>query len=216
MPTLQIENGFNISNMSIINSNNFVFIHIYKCGGMSMRKVIQENLNSVEIGMSHYTAKEMKDFCYSNGGHFFWKTAFKFSFVRNPFDWVVSLYEFIKANETHPNHDETKNMNFEQFCIWNVNSIKNKKNNFNGNFNTLTEFLFEDKDLLVDYVGKIENYNEDANAIFKRLGIPQNKVPLINENKNRDKNYRNYYTDKSIQIITDAFYYDLVNFNYQF
>ena len=39
----------------------------------------------------------------------------KFSFVRNPFDWVVSLYEFIRTNETHENYNEVKDMDFEEF-----------------------------------------------------------------------------------------------------
>jgi hypothetical protein len=182
---------------------------------MSMRKIIQEKLNSVELGLSHYTAKEMRDFCYSNGGQFFWKTAFKFSFVRNPFDWVVSLYEFIRNNSNHPNYNEVKDFDFEQFCVWNVNCINNKKNNPDGNFNTLTEFLFDGSQLLVDFIGKLENYNEDSKKIFNRLGIPESSISYINKTE-RDSDYKKYYNDESKRIITDAFYYDLVNFNYKF
>lgn len=183
---------------------------------MSFRNLLGDNLNTVELGLSHYTAKEMRDYCYSIKGEFFWITAYKFTFVRNPFDWVVSLYEFIKNNPTHPNFNEINGLSFEDFCVWNVTSIKNKKQNSNGAFNTLTDFVFDDKEILVDFYGKIENYDNDAKIICDRLKIPFIKTPHLNENKKRDKDYRKYYNEKSKQIITDCYYYDLVNFNYKF
>ena len=202
--------------MSLINANNFIFIHIYKCGGMSLRKHITDNLNSKELHLSHSTAKEMRDYCYSNGGQFFWHTAFKFSIVRNPFDWVVSLYEFIKGNPSHENHEEVKEMDFKQFCKWNVSAINDKKTNVNGKLNTLTEFLFDGDKLLVDFVGKLENIDEDFKVICSKLGIKNEDIPHINETKGRKKDYREYYDEESKDIITKGFYYDLVNFNYTF
>lgn len=202
--------------MSLINGNNFIFIHIYKCGGMSLRNVFTDNLVTVELNKSHATAKEIKDYCYENGGKFYFDTAFKFSFVRNPFDWIVSLYEFIRNNPNHDNYEEVKNLNFSDFCSWNIKNIKDKKENPNGNFNTLTEFLFDKNgELLVDFVGKIENYDEDIKVILKRLKIPEQKMPKINTS-NRKPDYKDYYDDKTIKLVTDFFYYDLVNFNYKF
>jgi len=202
--------------MSLINANNFIFIHIYKCGGMSLRKTLGEDMPIVEMGLSHYTAKEAKEYCYKNGGEFFWKTAFKFSFVRNPFDWNVSLYEFIRQNSTHENYEEVKNLTFEDFCDWNANKVLKSENNINGKFNTLTDFLFDDdKKLLVDFVGKVENYDDDAKVIYQRLNIKNKDVPKINTT-DRERDYRKYYNESSKQTIIQAFYWDLVNFNYQF
>ncbi|HRA74179.1 MAG TPA: hypothetical protein PLB11_15305, partial [Flavobacterium sp.] len=87
--------------------------------------------------------------------------------------------------------------------------------------NTLTGFLFDDNgELLVDFVGKLENVNEDFKVIAKRLNFPLENphninVPHINIT-DREPNYRKYYDEESKSIISDGFYYDLVNFNYSF
>jgi hypothetical protein len=207
--------------MSLINGNNFIFIHIYKCGGMSLRKLFTDNLATLEINKSHSTAKEIRDYCYACNGSFFWNTAYKFSFVRNPFDWAVSLYEFIKNNESHENYQDVKDMDFDIFCYWYCENVKNKKDNINGKFNTLTDFLFDSNgELLVDYVGKLENINNDIKIVCDRLKISNDNihginVPHINQT-DREPDYRKYYNETSKKLITDTFYYDLVNFNYSF
>ena len=185
---------------------------------MSFRKLLSDNMPTVELSLSHATAQDMKEYCYANDGKFFWNTAFKFSFVRNPFDWVVSLYEFINAYESHPNYKQVCDMDFEQFCQWNVDCISNKKANSNGSFHTLSEFLFDNKsgELLVDFYGRLENYEEDCHKIMQRLNIKTNDIPFINITENRNKDYRSYYTEKSKSIITDGFHNDLVNFNYKY
>lgn len=206
--------------MSLSNGNNFIFVHIYKCGGMTMRKVLQDSLRAIELSSSHATAKEIKEYCYNSGGKFFYDTAFKFSIVRNPFDWVVSLYEFIRGNSNHANYEEIKDMNFEQFCQWNIDCINNKKLNPNGTFNSLTSFLHDDEGkLLVDFVGRIENYEADIQEIFKRLNIStttlESGIPKVNPS-NREPDYRSYYNDVSRKIIEEGLAEDLKIFNYQF
>lgn len=202
--------------MSLISQNNFIFIHIYKCGGMTLRKVLEDKLCAVEFQHSHATAQEIKSYCYATEGRFFWHTAYKFSIVRNPFDWVVSLYEFIRGNSNHVNYDEVKDMDFEQFCQWNVDCVRNKKQNPNGTFNTQTEFLYDvNGNLLVDFVGRMENYEEDVRVIMNKLNIPEREIPRVNASK-REPDYRTYYNERSKAIIADGFYHDLVNFNYTF
>ena len=185
---------------------------------MSIRKVLLENISSTEFQRSHDTAETIRNVCYAHHGKFFWDSAFKFSFVRNPFDWVVSLYEFIRENDTHPNYEEVIQMDFERFCKWNVDSIRNKKDNANGSYHTLSEFLFDSKsgELLVDFVGKLETYEEDCKKIFDVLKISDDKIPHINQTSSRNKDYRSYYTERCRDIIADGFYYDLVNFNYKY
>ena len=157
-------------------------------------------------------------------GWSFYDTAFKFAFVRNPFDWVVSLYEFIRGNANHVNHEEIKDMNFEQFCQWNMDCIKNKKLNPNGTFNSMTSFLYDENGvLLVDFVGRMENYDTDVIKILKRVGAYDTNVitdePLVIPKVNpsaRQPNYKDYYNDASRKIIEEGLADDLKNFNYSF
>lgn len=195
--------------------NNFIFIHIYKCGGMSLRKSIMDKVPSIEVTKSHSTAKETKEYFIKNDSLKIWETSFKFSFVRNPYDWTVSLYEFIRKNPTHENYHEIKEFDFEQFCVWYLKKLNNHDMNINGRFNTLSQFLYDDENnLLVDFIGKLENFEQDYKYISEKLGLKK-EIPKINES-NRDKNYKNYYNEKTKEMITRAFHQDLINFNYQF
>jgi hypothetical protein len=204
--------------MALISRNSYIFIHIYKCAGMSIRKVLTDNLSSTEFQASHDTAEAVRNGLYVHNEKFFWDTSFKFSFVRNPFDWVVSLYEFIRQNESHPNYHEVAEMDFEYFCKWNVDSIKNREDNSNGSFHTLSDFLFDGTsgELLVNFVGKLETFEEDCSKIFDVLKISYDSIPYINRTPSRNKDYRSYYTPACRSIVSDGFYYDLVNFDYKY
>lgn len=202
--------------MSLINQDNFIFIHIYKCGGMSLRKAIMNNIAAKEVAKSHSTAKETKEYFINNSGQMIWDNAFKFSFVRNPYDWAASLYEFIRKSPAHENYEEIKDFDFELFCTWYINKLNNHSLNINGRFNTLHQFLYDDNNTcLVDFVGKLENFNQDFKFVASKLGI-KSKTPKINVSDRDFKDYRKYYNDKTKDMITRAFHQDLVTFNYQF
>lgn len=109
--------------MALVGGKTFIFIHIYKCGGMSLRTLIQDSIPCFELEKSHSTALETREKLKAVGMQHIWDSSYKFSFVRNPFDWVVSLYEFIRHTPSHENYEEVKDFNFEQFCQWNIDSI---------------------------------------------------------------------------------------------
>jgi hypothetical protein len=47
--------------MALVGGKNFIFIHIYKCGGMTLRTLIQDNIPCFELNQSHCTALEVKE-----------------------------------------------------------------------------------------------------------------------------------------------------------
>src|SRR5690606_20911543 len=48
---------------------------------------------------------------------------FKFAFVRNPWDWQVSLYEYARQSPTHHEHVLTNSFkNFDDYIEWRVNN----------------------------------------------------------------------------------------------
>jgi hypothetical protein len=202
--------------MAMFLKSDFIFIHVYKCGGRSARFALSEHAAVGEVMKSHATALEVKKYMYDNGEKFYFDNAFKFSFIRNPFDWVVSLYEFIRQSPKHENYEEVKNLSFDEFTEWNVRMIHESRDNSTGKFNTLSGFLCDENgNLLVDFVGRMENYEADLKEIASRLRMPVSVVPRENASK-RNADYRIYYSDKSRQFIQDQFSQDLSRFNYQF
>ena len=65
----------------------------------------------------------------------------------------------------------------------------------------------------IDYVGRVENYLEDVQAIFQKLGLP---IPL-QENKENTTAYDSYessYCTESKQIVEHYYAEDFQTFGY--
>lgn len=206
--------------MALINQQGFIFIHIYKCAGRTIRNIIYNETPVQELNMGHATAQQIRNHCFSqSGGEWFWNNAFKFSFIRNPFDWVVSIYHFIKENPEHENYSQVKDFTFDQFVEWNAYMVKGGVENSTGSFNTLSGFLCDDNGagkLIVDFVGRMENIDEDLKTVCNHTGIKlPNDLPKLNKSK-RESDYRKYYSEHTRNIVADVYYNDLNKFNYSF
>ena len=58
---------------------NFIFIHIYKTGGNSLRDFLGKSDDCEEVHGVHIEAKDLKNHFYNQGKQEFWDNAFKFS-----------------------------------------------------------------------------------------------------------------------------------------
>jgi len=67
--------------------------------------------------------------------------------------------------------------------------------------------------LLVDAVGRFESLEEDFSQICRRLGLSAN-LPHANRSSHRD--YRFYYTDRTIEYVADRCRDDISRFGYAF
>lgn len=144
---------------------------------------------------------------------------FKFAFVRNPFDWLVSIFFFFSQNEKEIYHQFFKNLKgFDEF----IEFLKEQsKTNFAGlKFGEYSfkspqrDFLYDEQgNLLVDYVGKLENINHDFAEICKIIGIPP--VDLSHINKSSHKNYLQYYTPETKRLVYSLLKEDFETFQYE-
>ncbi len=74
-----------------------------------------------------------------------------------------------------------------------------------------------DKDgkLLVNFMGKFENFQEDLSLIFEKLGISETpELPHLNQT-NR-KSYKDYYTNRAKNLIRERYAKDIETFEYDF
>jgi hypothetical protein len=130
---------------------------------------------------------------------------FKFAFVRNPWDWIVSLYIYIQRQPVHRHHELVKQMSFEDYVNFEIK--RNKRN--------LISFLVDQKgELLVDYVGRFEQLSEDFSNICQRIGIEHDTLPRRNISQRLD--YRKYYTPELIDKVGQHWAEDIARFNYSF
>lgn len=73
----------------------------------------------------------------------------------------------------------------------------------------------ENKNILVDFIGKYENLNDDWKIVAKKLNV-NNKLPISNRNMTRNRDYTKYYTNESRDIIYNKFKEDIDYFGYKF
>lgn len=157
-----------------------------------------------------------------NDGDF--KEYFTFSFVRNPWDRLVSCYEHF-FNRAH-NHYETQNyanpyammfgkkrISFEDF----VDFVTSNENEYldphwcaQSNLVTINE-----NGKLPDKVGRFENFEQDMTQIFSQIGIPL-EMNHLNRSSRSKGNYTNYYTNRTKRLVQQRYKKDIEVFDYQF
>jgi len=184
-------------------NGKFVFIHINKTGGTSVAKA---------IGLPRKRHLHVKEVISIIGEKEFNK-AFVFCVVRNPWDKVVSHYNYrVKTNQTNMAD------NHISFKEWVKQTYGDNKNPFYYDnpkmFATQSNWLKDSNGIIrVNNILKFESLNNDFQNIAKSLGI-QNKLPHLNATKK--EHYTKYYDKETVEIVRNWFNEDIERFNYDF
>jgi hypothetical protein len=130
----------------------------------------------------------------------------KVVFVRNPYSWLVSLYELVLQSPRHRHHRIVSAMpGFSAYVDWEIR--RNKRLQY--------PYLVDRSGrLLVDDVGRFESLAEDAARIFALLGVPLKPLPEVGRFTRRD--YREFYDDATRRKVALHWARDLELFEYDF
>jgi hypothetical protein len=183
----------------INHKHKFIFIHIPKCGGVSVEKHLGWG------GVRHHTMEfYMKKYAGLNLDEYY-----NFTFVRNPGARLVSWYFYhIKLETSYP----------RDFKEWVKTGMKSHWNEVDGTYwgdkdpINCQSWIADEKQY--NFIGKLENLQEDFNTICDKIGIPQQQLPRINSTKH--KHCTEYYDDGTRQIVAEKCAKDIEYFNYQF
>jgi hypothetical protein len=150
---------------------------------------------------------------------------FKFLFVRNPYTKLLSAYLCLKGRlEIDNNTIRGLEENPEYFIDFNT-FIKNYENVNNISF--FHAFICQYENILdfsnnsnIQYIGKIENFNEDVINIFILLNINNLETLIqnlfIKHNESiYDKNITEYYNEESFYFVNSFFDKDFDIFSYK-
>lgn len=194
--------------MPISHKHKLFFVHIPKNAGTALTEHLdlsgdlghyQFNINNVPKGY--------KSFCV----------------VRNPYDRLVSCYEYARMKESYWHSHEGKSM-YGPHPDYNI--LKD------ATFNECLELLSQNKlkhqgwlpqwvwianqygKIEIDYIIKMENLEEDFNSMLTELGHDKiDAIPKINKSKRKD--FQSYYNDETLNIVRSIYNNDLKLFGYE-
>lgn len=186
-----------------------IFVHIPKCAGVAVKRALFQNLSGGHTKLPTY--------CRVFEPRLF-LAYFKFTFVRNPWDRLVSAYHFLReggygdADKAWFERELGMYADFDDF-VRNWLRVENLHKHIH--FCPQGEFL-EDKNnsgVRVDYVGFYENIENDFNYIARRLGVDNY---LKKGNTSAHRSYKNYYSDTTREIVHGIYSKDIERFGYDF
>ena len=188
---------------------DIIFIHIPKTAGTSIRFTLGfNNMDKAKKIRNHYTVTEIIDLI----GIEKWNKAFKFTFVRNPWDRLYSFYLFRLKK------DKIKDISYkESFKKWVLFELAERDPLLKKRFNLLpqTNWLVDNQyKIQLDFIGRFENLKEDFQKLGKLISLETN-LPHLNHSS-RVKNYKQQYDKELIEVVTKYYQKDLTHFGYEF
>tara|TARA_Y100000590_G_C15563342_1_gene955643 strand:+ start:317 stop:943 length:627 start_codon:yes stop_codon:yes gene_type:complete len=207
--------------MLISDTHKFVFVHIRKAAGSSLRQILervslQKNNHiwyklisriGVEIDYHKHSFRQHSPLVEAERSmpSELFQQYYKFAIVRNPWDRLVSEYEYIKTQPSHSRFKKLSKMKFEDYVIYQskrpaayqVNALK-----------------LSNGQLGCDFIGRFEDLNNSMNEISERINIDLKNLPHINKTEHRD--YSIYYDNSLKDLVREIWHEDITTFGYYF
>lgn len=188
----------------------FFFVHIVKTGGQSIKKDLEKHFTDV-VYLPHLSTQAHFDLFPD-----IYSEYFSFAFVRNPWDWVVSMYFYRQKRFAEgwrrpsiTQHTDFLGMEFDDFV--------RMLHAFEMPVNILSPILLPNGEIGVDFLGRFENLYDDLDIVYAKIGLPpidRAKFPFINTTKH--KHYSTYYTSETRQLVAEISMPVIERFGYTF
>ena len=164
-----------------------IFIHINRTGGSSIETVFNKELSNHERPNKIIKKIGLKK----------WNSYFKFTFVRNPWDRIVSIYHHRKQNRKIIN---------QKFQKW-IYSI--------DEFPTINQiwWIKHDGKIDMDFIGKFENLEIDFKKVCRKIKA---KFNLPHTNASKHIHYSSYYDLDSKKFVAKVCEEEIELFKYKF
>jgi len=211
--------------------HNFLFVHIAKTGGTSVREALQplrwRDPWYLAQGICHRLSKLSKD---RIGMKFprhakvilakealpeeFFDGLFKFTFVRNPWDLQVSSYHHFCRSWPHLMEGRRE---FGEFLRWRLDPESRFHPLVDYSNQLQTDHLVDlHGQLIVDFLGGYEDLLADFETVCERIGIRPPTLPHKRKAKDRSKDFRGYYNSETAELVSQHFARDIEMLGYRF
>ena len=207
--------------MLVSDSKRFIFIHIPRTAGFSVNQSLQAWVDHQNLDFSqarwekdypHYTSIEIRQIV----GEERFQEYFKFAFVRNPWDRVLSRYLYLKQLNDLPNRPPNPRgycppgtLSFLQWlkgsgphCVHPLDLRPQKD-----------WFIDDSGHIVVDFIGRFETLEADFAIICQNIGL---SLVLPHVNRSDHGHYREYYDQEGRDFVARIFSDDIKTWAYKF
>ena len=210
---------------------NFLFVHIAKTGGTSIRAALAPYRWRDPYRLPMTICSRLSSLCGHRIGaklprharviaaqemlpREFFKGLFKFAFVRNPWDLQVSSYHHIQRERPHLMEGI---IGFESFIRWKLDPNRPYQYHVDTSIQHQFDYLIDLwGNVIVDFVGRYENLEADFSEACRRIGLwPLPQLPHKRKAATR-KAYQAYYTPQTAELVGSYFKKDIERFGYRF
>lgn len=186
----------------------FIYIGVPKTGTTSIESHIKTKYKIIP-----HCHKKHAPICLHNEKYLDY---FKFGFVRNPWDWVVSWYFYATDEWNRPVRDQMSLKNWVYIhnacCGCNPLTVRCCYQPLVPQY----KFLCNDQgDLIMDFVGRFESLQHDFDRACEKAGIHKYKLEFKNKSQ-RSGSYVDHYDSETKKLVSDLFEKDIDLFKYSF
>lgn len=205
-----------------LTSKKFLFVHVYKTAGTSLRAALvphlltpfQDRVNRLcsyfgrgnRYNYSPLPVHASAAICRDHFGADVFSRYESFAVVRNPWDWQVSLYNYVLSHKNHRQHELiTGFQNFDRYIRWRCEHEVRLQRDFICEPGT--------NQLLVKRLMRFETLVDDFSEFCRFMDI---SASLPHLNKSTSRPWREYYTEETRALVAEAFEPDITLFGYKF
>jgi hypothetical protein len=224
----------------ISHEHKAIFVHVPKTGGQSIERVFLDlhgldwdRRRALGLGQNEDPRRgprslaHLRAWQYVACGHVTreqFDNYFRFAFVRNPWDRLVSEYRYRRV---------ARHMGFAAWLRRSL-PVTREWSDHVDHLVPQCEYLYDaDGACLVDFVGRFERLADDFGVVRQRLGLPDVPLPHVNASARtrrrpttierirnmayaRRTHYTEYYDRRSAALVRDVYRDDIETFGYEF
>ena len=226
-----------------------LFIHVPKAAGTSMMAAFEPYQESGLVTEKSSFMKNtvvplpfyhMFDFQVSRAevmksvlGSYAWNKTFTFAFVRNPWDRYISNWHWLTRTGQRTGwadrgwEGKDGEITFESFVHqvgkaydMPITGYQHDKWHIRNQIEHLTN---RQGDVMVDFVGRLENLDKDFAHVCEKIGHPEIELPHLNHVESftggeftPEPHYSTYYTEELRDIVAERARADIEYFGYEF